>query len=119
MASRMLKNRNVAQALQDARTEARSEGVATLEEAMTRVTTIMRTSRNEFAVLQAVAVLERLAGWVAGGHEETIIRVVYVDGPDCPPPRTVEPKPKPEPESTPPPEPTPPKKKPMAKLYTN
>jgi len=140
----LLKKPEIAGAVKDAQAAAMTAGIVSLEEAMKIVSDIARGSKNEFAKLQAVGVLERLAGWGTAQGGDVTLRVVYgdrgdaapvvgqsvlppkrlvVEQSDPPPKKTVDeqsvhpPEPTPTPEPTP--EPTPPKKKAMAKLYTN
>ncbi|NLV45325.1 MAG: hypothetical protein GXY07_12605, partial [Candidatus Hydrogenedentes bacterium] len=86
-----------------------------MTEAVNILAAIARTSRSEFARIRAIETAARLLSWEVQQGDVTL-RVEYVNPL---PPRTVAPKPSPEPEPTPTPEPTPPKKKPMAKLYSN
>lgn len=144
IACNLLKNVNVSRAIADAQAKAMTAGIVSLEEAMKIVSDIARKSKNEFARLQAVGVLERLGGWGTAQGGDVTLRVVYgdrgdaapvvgqsvlppkrlvVEQSDPPPKKTVDeqsvhpPEPTPTPEPTP--EPTPPKKKALAKLYTN
>ena len=79
IACNLLKNVNVSRAIADAQAKAMTAGIVSLEEAMTIVSGIARGSKNEFARLQAVGVLERLGGWGTSQDGPVTLHVVYGD----------------------------------------
>lgn len=85
IACNLLKNVNVSRAIADAQAKAMTAGIVTLEEAMKIVSDIARGSKNEFAKLQAVGVLERLGGWGTAQGGDVTLRVVYGDRGDAAP----------------------------------
>lgn len=111
--SRLLRNPKIAAKIKTMRQRAETASVLSMTEAVNILAIIARTSRSDFAKIRAIETAARLLSWEVQQGDVTL-RVEYVNPL---PPRTVAPKPSPEPEPTP--EPTPPKKKAMAKLYTN
>ena len=113
--SRLLRNPKIAAKIKAMRQKAENASALSMTEAVNILAAIARTSRSEFARIRAIETAARLLSWEVQQGDVTL-RVEYVNPL---PPRTVAPKPSPEPEPSPTPEPTPPKKKPMAKLYSN
>ena len=111
--SRLLRNPKIAAKIRTMRQKAENASALSMTEAVNILAAIARTSRSEFAKIRAIETAARLLSWEVQQGDVTLL-VEYVNPL---PPRTVAPKPSPEPE--PEPEPTPPKKKAMAKLYTN
>lgn len=115
--SRLLKNPKVVAKIHAARKQAEDAAAFTLNEAVGILADIARGDDHPMARIRAIETAARLLSWEVQQGDVTL-RVEYVN--PLPPrtvPRTVAPKPSPEPEPTP--EPTPPKKKALAKLYTN
>ena len=115
--SRLLKNPKVLAKIVAARKQAEDAATFTLGEAVSILADIARGEEHPMARIRAIETAARLLSWEVQQGDVTL-RVEYVN--PLPPrtvPRTVPPKPSPEPEPTP--EPTPPKKKALAKLYTN
>lgn len=112
----LLKKPEIAGAVKDAQAKAMTVGIVTFEEAMKIVSDIARCSKNEFAKLQAVGVLERLGGWCTSQDGPVTLRVVYGDLGHAVPEHVVAPdKPVVE-QSVQPPAPTP--KAPPRKLFS-
>lgn len=111
--SRLLKNPKVLAKIHAARKAAETASTFTLGEAISILADIARGEEHPMARIRAIETAARLLSWEVQQGDVTL-RVEYVNPL---PPRTVAPKPSPEPEPTP--EPTPPKKKALAKLYTN
>ncbi len=115
--SRLLRNPKIAAKIKTMRQKAETASTFTLGEAVSILADIARGDDHPMARIRAVEVAARLLSWEVQQGDVTL-RVEYVN--PLPPrtvPRTVAPKPSPEPE--PEPTPTPPKKKALAKLYTN
>ena len=115
--SRLLRNPKIFAKIRAARKAAETASTFTLGEAVSILADIARGDDHPMARIRAIETAARLLSWEVQQGDVTL-RVEYVN--PLPPrtvPRTVPPKPSPEPEPTP--EPTPPKKKALAKLYTN
>ena len=111
--SRLLKNPKVLAKIHAARKAAETASTFTLGEAVSILADIARGDDHPMARIRAIETAARLLSWGVQQGDVTL-RVEYVN--PLPPrtvPRTVPPKPEPTPE------PTPPKKKALAKLYTN
>jgi len=81
----LLKKPEIAGAVKAAQAKAMTAGIVSLEEAMKIVSDIARGSKNEFARLQAVGVLERLGGWGTAQGGDVTLQVVYGDRGDAAP----------------------------------